>query len=217
MRLSRIEGPKEGTGYLVAEVPPPNVAVTAPVDLDASFAREYRRLHAPLVSYAERFVSREEAKDAVGEAIESIWRRWPAVVREKRTDSYFYSAVHYAVFARIDANSKLVTMEEAEAELDQRVVDDATHAPQGETWVQVIATTIAAMPAKRQAVILLLKERNLSYAEAAEVLGVSLGTINTHVRLAYEDLRAALHGAGFALPGTKSTLLPPPKGGDSND
>ena len=54
-------------------------------------------------------------------------------------------------------------------------------------------------------------------ADAAEALGVSIGTVNTHIRLATDELRAAFARAGFRIEHQPPPRLLAPKEGSRND
>ena len=52
---------------------------------------------------------------------------------------------------------------------------------------------------------------------AAEAMGLSVGTINTHMRLANKDLRTAFTRAGFRIENFQPAQLLAPKGDATND
>lgn len=215
MRLARSKRSSEGTGHLVAEVPSPT-AVASP-DLQLLFLEAYRRLHGRVLDHAERFLSTDDARDAVGDAMEVLWRKWASLSPDKRNDRYVFGIVSHCVHAKLRENSRLVSLEEAEPELDQRAVRAGFARDWGDTAADVLDAALAVMPPRRREVFLLVKEQAFTRQEAADALGLSVETIGTHMRLATEDLRAAFTRAGFQLPGATHPRLPSPQGGDAND
>ncbi|HVJ17883.1 MAG TPA: RNA polymerase sigma factor [Polyangiaceae bacterium] len=222
MRLVRYDrSPQQGTAtsLRVGEAPQPAWATLA--DDVQSFSELYGRLHARLVDHAERFLDRDDALDAVGDAMASLWIRWPSLSYEKRTELYAFGAVTHAIRAlkrKKRKNRRLVSLDDAEAELDQQAVRAFAFEASTETAMEaVFDATLAAMPPRRREVFLLLGEGSLSYKAAAAVLGLRYETVHTHARLASRDLRAAFTRSGFRIANLKTRLLPSPKGGDTND
>ena len=54
------------------------------------------------------------------------------------------------------------------------------------------AAAVASLPERRGEVFRLAREQALSYAEIADVMGLSVQTVANHMSLALSDLRAAL-------------------------
>ena len=215
MQLARFKRSSEGNSLLVGVVPPPDLS--AAPDLEQLFLEAYRRLHGRVLDHAERFLSKDDARDAVADAMESLWRRWPSLSQEKRSDKYVFGVVHYCVFAKLRANSQLVSLDDAGPELDRRAMSAVPELTRGDTAADVLDAALAAMPPRRREVFLLVREQSFTYKEAAEALGLSEGTINSHMRLATEDLRAAFTRAGFRIAGSQPARLPSPKGGAEYD
>ncbi len=200
----------------MVEAAPPLQAL-AP-ELEELFLEAYRRLHGRVLDHAERFLDKDDASDAVGEAMSALWRRWRTLAPEKRTDQYVFGVVHYCVFAKLRERKEFVALDDAESELDRVVMNAAEERSGRDAIAEVLDETLAAMPPRRREVFLLIREESFTYREAAEVLGVSEGSINTHMRLANEQLRRAFTRAGFriALP-KPPARLPSPMGGADND
>ena len=207
-------GPADGTA-LVGVVPPP----TSPTVGESlrEFNEKFRRLHGPLISYAERLLDRESARDAVSQTFLEFWRRWPQLTPEQRSDKYFFGAVRHTAADALAAMRGFVSLEDAEEELERKVVSEASPAWRGDTPADVLDAAIAAMPAARREVFLLAKEQGLTYMEVAEQLGLKIGTINTQMLRAYADIRAAFARAHIKLPTARPPRLPSATGGANND
>ncbi len=189
----------------------------ATASLEELFLQAYHRLHGRVLDHAERFLSKEDARDAVGDAMEDLWRRWPVLTPEQRNDKYVFGVVHYSVFAKLRVVDPLVSLDDAEPELDQHALNGLGEFVRADTAADVLDLVLAAMPPRRREVFLLVREERFSYKEAAEILGLSLGTIKTHMRLATQDLHAAFTRAGFRISGAPQAQLPSPTGDDIND
>lgn len=215
MPLARYEGPPEQDRRLVAVIPAPGGAIAR--ELDHFFTQMYRRLYPRLLDHAERFLNRQDAEDAVGDAVEVLWRRWDELTPDQRSDKWIFGVVHRCVAAVRRANKGLVSFEEAEAELDALAVSAMPEFSRGETPGDVLDLALAAMPPRRREVVLLVREQGLSYEEAGEALGLNINTIKTHLRLANADLAAAFKRSGMRLTDVKPARLAAPKGDQTND
>ena len=185
VRLARFRRSSEGNSLLVGTVPPTQPAAA---DLEQLFLEAYRRLHGRVLDHAERFLDPDDARDAVGDAMAALWRRWPTLAPEKRSDKYVFGVVHYCVFAKLRERTALVSLDDAEPELDRLATHAAAEQGRGDAIADVLDETLAAMPPRRREVFLLVREQSFTYREAAEALGLSEGTINTHMRLVADCL-----------------------------
>jgi RNA polymerase sigma-70 factor (ECF subfamily) len=181
------------------------VAVVEPTRLPAEpgleemFCDAYRRVHDRALDHAERFLSSDEARDAVADAIAEIWVKWAELTPEQRSDAYFFGCIHYHVLLRLRKNASLAHLDDAEAELARLAIHEIDTPTRATTAGDVIDLVVAAMPPRRREVFVLIREQEFTHKEAALILGVSEGTVNTHIRLAADDLRAALRDKGFRI------------------
>lgn len=221
MGLPSVNGPPEGTGLQVREAASPTWEIAT--DPREGFGEFYSRMHGPLVAYAARFFrDKEEARDAESEAMMTLWWKWPALSLDKRNEKYAFRVLTNIIRAMKEANSMLVSVEDAGPELEQLSFAEAPsfHGTSGDARVEILAAALAAMPAKRREVLLLRYEEGFTYREVAETLGLAQQTINTHVSLAYRDLTAAFVRAGYELAAVRPRLSLPrahPQRGDTND
>ena len=216
MRLVRIKRSPEGKSLLVGVVAPPTPLAT--VDLEQLFVEAYQRLHGPVLNHAERFLSTDDACDAVGDAMAALWYRWPRLTPEQQqSEGYVFGVVHHCVFAKLRETSPLVSLEDAERELDRQAMAALPDLTGRDTAADVLDAALAAMPPRRREVLLLVYEHSFTYQEAAEALGLAVGSIKKHMYLAVEDLRAAFTRAGFRIASPQPARLPSPKGEVTND
>lgn len=186
-------------------------------DLERSFSAVYVRLHAPLHAYAERFLDRDSARDAVADATVKLWKRWGDLTEEQRTDRYFFRAVHNAVLTIKHRGANKLSLEDGEDELDVRAEKEFVVETGRDATYAVLDAAIAALPPRRREALLLVKEQSYSFAEAAEILGLRLDTIGTHVRLGLAQLRDAFRRAGFTIEDRRRAPSRSLEGGDTND
>ena len=98
----------ERTRLVAAAAPPRPVAF----ELEQLFSDAYRRLHGRVLNHAERFLDRESAQDAVGQAMEELWSRWPQLTPEQRSDQYFFGAVRHTVLDTLKASRAFVSLDD---------------------------------------------------------------------------------------------------------
>lgn len=91
-----------------------------------------------------------------------------------------------------------------DGESAQRILEHAgPSAPSGEELVlseqfePVVADALAALPGEFRAVVDLVDLQGLSYAQAADRLGIPKGTVMSRLHRARRRIRAALHDAGL--------------------
>ena len=196
---------------LVGVVPPPNMPAEAA--LEQLFLEAYQRLHGRVLDHAERFLEKDDARDAVGDAMLSLWRRWPTLSPEKQqSERYVFAVVHHAVFRMLRGSSALVSLDDAEPELDRLATVAFPDQSGRDTAADVLDAALAAMPPRRREVFLLIREHSFTYQEAGEALGLAVGTIKKHMYLAVEELRSAFTRAGYRIANPKPAQLPSPKG-----
>lgn len=215
MRLARDRSPSEPDTRLVRVVPPPGVAEKA--DLDTLFIEAYHRLHGRMLDRAERFLDPDAARDAEADAVADIYYRWPTLRPEQRTDEYFFRALHNSVIDTIRRGRATVSFEDAEEELDLQSVQAFDAPTRADTAADVLDLALASMSKRKLEVLLLIREERYSYEQAAEALGLSVGTINRHYRLAMDHIRAAMKRAGFRIADFRPARIAPPTRGVTND
>lgn len=220
MRLTRVKRPLEENSPLVAIGPASKRNLPA-MTVEEHFVDAYRRLHGPALNLAERYVGDDDAQDVVGDVWLAVWIRWSALKPKDRNDKYIFASVRHAVYKKLRQNRRMVSIEDAELDLDQQVMSAFHVDTRGDPKAEVLDTALLVMPHRRREVLLLAQEQGFSYPEVAEMLGVTVGTINTHMKLAMDDLRAAFTRAGYQIAEPQSRKkqkqLPAPKGDHTND
>lgn len=213
MRLSRRDTRREPEPLLVGVVTP--TVLSAAPGLEELFRDAYLRLHSRALCHAERFLSRGEAEDAVGEAALKVWRLWPHLRPEQRNDAYFMAAVRTKVRETLKKSGRFISLDDAEPELEEVSAAEAEWSATEDRKAEVLDNALAEMPAKRREILLLIYEHDISWQQAAEELGLKIGTINAQMHRARTQLRAAFTRAGFRIAGLglasarRASLAPP--------
>jgi RNA polymerase sigma factor (sigma-70 family) len=219
MRLSRRTpsdgSADQGVGVLTSPVltAAPSATLPAAPGLEERFRSFYIRLHPRALVFACRFASRADAEDAVQDAIMALWIRWRQRGPEPLDDHYFLALVRNKVSDRRRAERRMVSLDDAEVQLDALAFHAAPPYPtRGETRADVLDLAVAALPPKRREVFVLAQEQEYTYKEVGAVMRVSEDTVKTHLRLAMADVREAFVSAGhiYAARGAARLRTPAP-------
>jgi RNA polymerase sigma-70 factor (ECF subfamily) len=131
--------------------------------------------------------SREDAEDLVQETYEKVLRR-PRIVRKDGDIGYLYRALHHTYFnARRTASRR----PQVAAQLDDipTATTRADVQPEQAAEINLVLSSVAALPQAMREVIVAVDIVGLSYAEAGKALGVHENTIPS--RLARARLKVA--------------------------
>src|SRR5688572_9095182 len=203
MPLARKAEPELNVGIV------PRPSLPAAPGKEEMFGELYGRLLPLAVDHAARFLSEGEARDAVSDAFAEVWVRWTKLEVEQRTAAYVLGAVHYHILQRLRDNKRLVGLDDADAELSHLAIHEIDTPTRATTAGDVVDLVIGAMPHRRREVFLLVRELRYTYKEVAALLSISEGTVNTHMRLAAEDMRTALQRHGFRIAAGGTARLTP--------
>ncbi len=155
-----------------------------------AFAELFERYHALLLSFAaKRTDSMDEAEDAVQEVFIRVWNHRKAISQVLQTRNY----LHRAVINQVLNQFRSVQVKEQHIKSFQHYIDthgDATDYLVREKILQeIIEKEIDSLPPKMAEVFRLRKDQQLSNKEIAEQLGISVQTVETHMKRALKILR----------------------------
>jgi RNA polymerase sigma-70 factor, ECF subfamily len=141
------------------------------------------------------------ADDLVQDCIERALRRVDTLADEQRLGAWLRTIL-FNVFidGRRTSRSRGEVVEDG---MLADLADPATPADVRQEAHEVLRATTALAPQQRQ-VLLLIAAEGLTYREAAEELGVPIGTVMSRLARAREQLRDALKDRPFGLPASAS-------------
>lgn len=149
------------------------------------FEKEYNRLLLPLGMYALRMVMNvSEAEDIVQNAFVNVWNRIQASEEPGNLKSYLYRAVRNASLKFLAKEKN--TDEDIENAEDVAEEEIDTSERDARLW-----QAVSELPPKCREVFLMSKRDNYSYQEIADVLGISIKTVENHITKAMKSLRKA--------------------------
>jgi RNA polymerase sigma factor (sigma-70 family) len=155
-------------------------------DLDVVFRREYLRV----VGVAARVLgSADQAEDVAQEVFLSFAR---SSVPAGEAGGWLSVAAAHTALNLIRSGRRRTTREETVAAADPVVVPDVADAVVTLEERSRVRASLARLP-RKQAVALVLRHSGLSYADVAEALDMSTGSVGTTVRRAESALRKELN------------------------
>lgn len=208
--------PQQPGQKLVATVERPNLPAAPGVERE--FSEIVERVYPNALNRAAKVLENpDDAHDAVGTAIEKVWAVWRQLTPEQMSDAYLYRAVknEIAEVIRERTARTLISLEDAEHKLDEMAFQQIEQASRHLKPGDKLDLALAAMSRRRREIVLLVHVFNFKYEEVAEMLGLSMGTVNTHMRLASAAIRVAFNGQ-FRLGDGETPKLTSKTGEDSH-
>ena len=160
-----------------------------------AFERIFRAYAAPLCDFAFSYVHvRETAEEIVQELFCWIWEQRFTIEMPHGVRPWLFSAVR-------NRSLNVLRNRRVEFSIHERVARDARSSPRvdlpdaelaARDLSEAVARVVAAMPPRCREAYTLIRQQQLSYAEAARVLGISPKTVEIHMTRATAILRAAL-------------------------
>lgn len=172
-----------------APVPPPG---NSPV-WEARFDALMRGHYAALCTFVQRLLgSAEVAEDVVQDVFVAIWQRGLPTECEANPRPYLFRAARNGAISQVRRER---TRERWRAEAG-RATSDANDSAAARLEVEeldaAIARAVDALPARCRMVFTLHRQHGLTYAEIAEVMGISRKTVENQMSRALAVLRQRL-------------------------
>ena len=157
------------------------------------FEKVFKNYYERLCNYANTFVNdMDEAEEMVQSTFLTLWEKRGSIDIHTSVKSYLYQTVHNQSLNRI----KHYQVKQAHGEYVKYHADvatiDSTQNFLSEELEQLINTAIESLPPQCQTVFRLSRFENLTYAEIAEHLNVSVKTIENHMGKALRIMREQL-------------------------
>lgn len=154
-------------------------------DLEQVFRREY----ALVLRVAARVLGSLDEADDVAQDVFLSFNRSPVPADDAR--GWLCVAAAHTALNRIRSVRRRAAREESVAVAGDRHAPDVADAVVGGDERRLVRSGLARLP-RKQAVALVLRHSGLSYAEVADALGLSPGSVGTTVRRAESALRKEL-------------------------
>lgn len=148
---------------------------------DPEFEALFHELYASVLASVQRFVSaRPAAEDIAAEAFARAYARWPHVQTLAWRDAW---VMRVAINLAIDSTRKRRLPRQV---IDTTTFDDAT------VDRVALARAMKRLPARQRDVVAMRYLADLSEQQVATALGISTGSVKTHLSRGLERLRSEL-------------------------
>jgi RNA polymerase sigma-70 factor (ECF subfamily) len=127
---------------------------------------------------------RDEADDLVQDTLERAWAKWSLWRRGSNVRPWLFAIMHNVFVNQLSRARLRLAPLEAAAEAPAPPVQEAA------ARARDLEAALAALPAAQREVLLLVGLEELTYAEAARVLAVPVGTVTSRLAAARARLRA---------------------------
>jgi RNA polymerase sigma factor (sigma-70 family) len=157
----------------------------------AALEQLYARHARPLLAYLTRLLDRPSAEEALQDTLVTAWRRAGSFAGSASASAWLHG------IARRQAANRRRRREGEPAAVDELTEVAATgQGPEDAVLAAAaeaeLAALIGRLPARQQEALTLVLRNSLTYAEAAEVLDVPVGTVKSRLHAAKHSLAALL-------------------------
>ncbi|MEO9885131.1 RNA polymerase sigma-70 factor [Balneola sp. EhC07] len=173
------------------ELTDPELAIKIKNGNHEAFKKFFDRYNAFLLNYLmKRGTAKEAAKDLVQQAFVMIWEKRDEIDETKSLRAFLFRIGYTRMLNLFRDHSKFD--EEADPEENTSHEEPEDEDNKRAELNSAIEQAISAMPEKRQEVFRLCFIQEFTYKEAAQVLDVSVKTVENHMGLALKDMRESL-------------------------
>ena len=157
------------------------------------FETIFRTYYERLCNYANTILNdMDEAEEMVQGAFLTVWEKHDTLEIHTSVKSYLYRAVHNSCLNRVKHYKVRKTYGDSVKNQTELLHDDASQDLVGRELDGIVANAIDSLPDQCKLVFKLSRFENLTYAEIAEQLGISVKTVENHMVKALKVLREKL-------------------------
>jgi RNA polymerase sigma-70 factor (ECF subfamily) len=155
----------------------------------------YLSFYNPLLAFAQSYVkSREQAEEIVSDVFISIWEKRKRIDSINNLRVYLFVATKNTALNYLSRQNKTMVSDinEESTELKSIYFDPEQLLITAE-MIALIKAAISQLPPKCQVIFKLVKEEELKYREVAEILDISIKTVENQVAIALKKIGSAIN------------------------
>jgi RNA polymerase sigma-70 factor (family 1) len=156
-----------------------------------AFSRLFLAYYEKLVQFALHIVFQTDiAEDVVADVFSKLWVRRHHLSSVNNVEAYLYTSVKNGCFDQRKLKQRMPAVKEMQLDNIVPVEDRELQT--------VLKDAIRALPEQRRLVFLLIKENGKTAIEVAEILGISVRTVENHLYKAVKTLAGTIsHYLGY--------------------
>jgi RNA polymerase sigma-70 factor (family 1) len=163
---------------------------------EAAYKRLFYHFYPILLSFITTILNnKEDAEEVVSEVMLKVWTMGKDLHQVENLTVYLFKAARNKAYDVLRKKSREISTVSISDIIREYAID--TNSPEilysKSELEQYIGKIVHTLPTQSQLVFRLIKEQGLAYKQVTEVLGISLNTAETHMRLALKKIRTALH------------------------
>ena len=149
----------------------------------------------PLLRFAVTLIkSREQAEEVVSDVFINIWEKRKRINSISNLKVYLFIAVKNTALNYLSRQNKNLTDNVDEAGIEfKSIYFDPEQLMVTAEMVARIKAAIEQLPPKCKLIFKLIKEEELKYRDVAEILGVSVKTVESQITIALKKIGTAIH------------------------
>ena len=161
----------------------------------AAYKELFLLLHSPLKEFSYSILkSKEEAEELVSDLFIRIWEKRDQLTAISSPKLYFYSAAKNLAFNRLNKQKRMrgISGEDWLVQLNS-IYFDPEQLMMTEEMMRQIKKAINDLPPRCRIIFKLVKEDGLKYREVAELLQLSIKTIEAQMAIALRRIGKCMH------------------------
>jgi RNA polymerase sigma-70 factor (ECF subfamily) len=166
----------------------------AEFDDEVAFGELFKLYYPRLLLFTEAILkSRELAEEAVEDVFLRLWENRKVLTAVNKLNYYLLVAAKHKALDYLEKMKKqaIISLDDMEVEFGDMAVNPENTLISAEC-VRIIQTIINDLPPRCKLMFRLVKEDGLKYREVADLLNVSIKTVETQISLALSKIGAAL-------------------------
>lgn len=175
-----------------------NVAIDRNV---SSYSQLFCYFHKPLLRFAESIVkSKEAAEEIYSDVMLKIWDLGAALNNINNLRGYLFISVKNSALNYLARYYKVRTVNIDSVQLELTGGENPEESLIRSEFNRNLSLAVKTLPSKAQLVYKLIKEDGFSYRQVAEILGISVNTIEGHMTNALKKINNSLRA--YLRPGS---------------
>jgi len=160
-----------------------------------AFESVFKTYYGKLCAYANQIVSDFDAsEEIVQEMFFQLWQKSSFLIIETSLKSYLFRAVHNSCLNYIKHNKIKQAYSSQIIQTNSNSSDSQYSMDESDELLDAIGKAVDKLPPERKKVFMMIRYEERKYQEVADILGISVKTVENQMGKAMQFLREALRG-----------------------